>query len=84
MDNGRITELVDAYFAAASPRSEPYRQGFRYGVTRALKLCDVSNPPYALGTTEFDAWSAGNDAAKNWVSLRRRIGTWPGGAGLCE
>lgn len=64
----KVEEVMQTRFATGVKRSDAYKLGYRtWLVVKLLKETFVC-VPYEEGSTEFDAWFAGLDAAK--IDLR--------------
>ena len=61
-----VTKLYDERFngtVGASPKSEPYKEGFLYGLKSCFMSEKLKNRPYEEGTAEMDAYYSGYEDA---------------------
>lgn len=56
-----------------TPRSEPYKRGWKHQLERKIEG-KVTETPYKVGTTEFDAYCAGIDGADNQLAYMKSCG----------
>lgn len=69
-------EIYDDRFKESqgrTPRSEPYKRGWKEQLLRKIEGMELVTP-YKAGTVEFDAYCAGIDAANNQLAYMKSCG----------